>query len=65
MGWIMARMTSDSERLRGTISWGLVDLTWGFPMMLGIMIVLVVLHWKLALIVLSVIPLLAVISLYF
>jgi ATP-binding cassette subfamily B protein len=65
VGWIMARMTSDSERLGGTISWGLVDLTWGFTMMLGIMIVLVVLHWKLALIVLSVIPLLAVISLYF
>jgi ATP-binding cassette subfamily B protein len=65
VGWIMARMTSDSQRLGETISWGLVDLTWGFAMMLGIMVVLLVMHWKLALIVLSVIPLLAVISLYF
>ena len=29
VGWMMARMTSDSERLGEAISWGLVDLTWG------------------------------------
>ena len=65
VGWIMARMTSDSQRLGETISWSLVDLTWGFTMMLGVIVVLLVMNWKLALIVLSVIPFLAVISLYF
>jgi len=65
VGWIMARMTSDSQRLGEVISWGLVDATWGFAMMLGIMIVMFVLNWKLALISLSVIPLLAIISIVF
>src|SRR6056297_340831 len=29
VGWIMARMTSDAQRLGDTISWGLVDIAWG------------------------------------
>lgn len=65
VGWIMARMTSDSQRLGETISWGLVDLTWAFTMMIGIMAVLFVLNWKLALIALSVVPVLVVVSIYF
>lgn len=65
VGWIMARMTSDAQRLGETISWGLVDLTWSFTMMIGIMVVLMVMNWKLALITLSVVPLLVIISLYF
>ncbi|HHY82499.1 MAG TPA: ABC transporter ATP-binding protein [Clostridiales bacterium] len=65
VGWIMARMTSDSQRLGESISWGLVDLTWGFAMMTGIVIIMFVLNWKLALISLSVIPFLAAVSLFF
>ncbi|HHU49656.1 MAG: ABC transporter ATP-binding protein [Caldicoprobacterales bacterium] len=65
VGWLMARMTSDSERLGESISWGLVDLTWGFAMMIGIMAVMVFMNLKLALITLSVVPLLVIISLFF
>jgi ATP-binding cassette subfamily B protein len=65
VGWLMARMTSDIGRLSETISWGLVDFSWGLTMMTGVTIYMLILNWKLALITLSVIPVLAVISVYF
>nr|WP_300002848.1 ABC transporter ATP-binding protein [Tissierella sp.] len=64
-GWIMSRMTSDIQRLSETISWGLVDLSWGLFVMLGITIAMMILNFKLALIVLSVIPFVAIVSVYF
>ncbi|MCK4584118.1 ATP-binding cassette domain-containing protein, partial [candidate division WOR-3 bacterium] len=65
VGWLMARMTSDISRLGDTIAWGLVDMIWGFTMMLAMTGVMFYLNWKLALIVLSVVPVLAIISLFF
>jgi ATP-binding cassette, subfamily B, bacterial len=65
VGWIMARMTSDSQRLGETISWGLVDMVWGGAMMGAIAIFMLVMDFRLALIVLAVVPPLAVISLFF
>lgn len=65
IGWIMARMTSDINRLSETISWSLVDLSWGFSMMIAISIAMLRLNAKLALITLSVVPLLAIVSFYF
>ena len=61
----MARMTSDIGRLSETISWSLVDLAWGFSMMTAVTIAMIRLNFKLALITLSVIPILAIISFYF
>ncbi len=65
VGWIMTRMTSDSTRLGEFISWGLVDMVWGISLMLGIVFVMLFMNWKLALITLTVVPVLIVISLYF
>ena len=62
VGWLMARMTSDSERLSNILAWGFLDLIWGFTMMIGIAVAMFVMNWKLALVVFSVIPLLAWIS---
>lgn len=64
-GWILSRMTSDIQRLSETISWGLVDLSWGLFLILGISITMMVLNLKLALIVLTVIPLVGLVSFYF
>jgi ATP-binding cassette subfamily B protein len=58
-------MTSDSQRLGETISWGLVDMVWGGTMMLAIACVMLVLNARLALIALSVVPILVVASMYF
>ncbi len=65
VGWIMARMTSDCQKLGSVIAWGMVDISWGFTMMLIICGIMLYMNWKLALIVLSVIPVLVWISMYF
>lgn len=65
VGWIMSRMTSDINRLSETISWSLVDFAWGLSMMTAVTIAMIRLNFKLAIITLSVIPPLAIISVYF
>lgn len=65
VGWIMSRMTSDIQRLSETISWGLVDFSWGIAMMIGVTIAMIALNWKLALITLSILPFVAVVSIHF
>ncbi|MBC8476630.1 MAG: hypothetical protein H8D52_04750 [Gammaproteobacteria bacterium] len=36
VGWLMARMTSDCERLSNILAWGILDLVWSFTVMAGI-----------------------------
>jgi ATP-binding cassette, subfamily B, bacterial len=64
-GWIMSRMTSDIQRLSDILSWGLMDMVWGLSLMTGISVVMLVINWRMALIILSVMPILAAISVYF
>ncbi len=61
-GWLVARLTSDISRLGDVVAWGIVDLIWGLALMIGISVVIFILNWKLALLVLAVIPLMAWIS---
>lgn len=65
VGWIMARMTSDSRRLSEILSWGLIDLSWGLLTMIGITIVVFIINWKLALILLAMLPIIMILSVYF
>ncbi|MBN1149859.1 ABC transporter ATP-binding protein [candidate division WOR-3 bacterium] len=65
VGWIIARMTSDIERIADTFAWGFVDLIWGFTMMSAISIIMLFLNWKIALFVFVTIPALVIISLKF
>ena len=62
VGWLMARMTSDCERLSNILAWGFLDLVWGLTMMMGIAIAMFVMNWKLALLVFSILPFLAWVS---
>ena len=62
VGWLMARMTSDSERLSNILAWGFLDLVWGFTMMIGIALAMFIMDWKLALVVFSILPFLGWIS---
>lgn len=65
VGWLMSRLTSDCDRLSMIIAWGFLDLLWGFCT-LGLMaVVMLSLNWKLALVVLSIVPPLVVISKWF
>ena len=65
VGWIMARMTSDSRNLSEILSWGLIDLAWGLFLMIFLTIFMFIINWKLALVILSVVPILIIVSIYF
>ncbi len=62
VGWLMARMTSDCERLSNILAWGFLDLVWGSTMMIGIAAAMLIMNPKLALIVLAILPFLGWIS---
>jgi ATP-binding cassette subfamily B protein len=65
VGWLMARMTSDCERLTNILAWGVLDLVWGFAVMSSITVVMFLVDWRLALALLAVVPVLAWVSRYF
>lgn len=65
VGSLIARVTSDTWRLTGIISWGLVDLFWGFFTILTVTTLMFFLNVKITLAVLGVIPLLLLVSIYF
>ncbi len=65
VGYLMARMVSDISRLSEMIAWSIVDMMWALAYVIGVMVTLMVLNYKLALIVLVVIPPLVVISIIF
>ena len=65
VGWLVARLTADSDRLARIIAWGSLEVLVGF-WVVGIAAVLMFsVNWQLALIVMAVVPPLAVASLYF
>lgn len=64
-GWIVARLTSDISRLGDVVAWGIVDLVWGMAMIVFSLVVVFTLSWKLALILVGLLPLIAFISIRF
>lgn len=65
VGYLMSRMISDVARLSEMIAWSLVDVLWALSFVIGCMAAMFSLNWQLALIALCVIPVLAVLCLYF
>lgn len=56
-GWIIARLTNDSRRLSGIVSWGTMEGVWSMATMLGALVVMFIIKWQLALIMLGLIGL--------
>ena len=65
VGWIMARVTSDSVRIAELVSWGLMDITWAVTSISTAVVFMLIIHWKLALMVFAVIPVLVVVAVQF
>ncbi|AJQ95942.1 ABC-type multidrug transport system, ATPase and permease component [Gynuella sunshinyii YC6258] len=65
VGWLVARVTSDCARIARLIAWGTLDLFWSVPFIIGIFGVLFILNYRLAFILLTVLPVLAVVSVFF
>ncbi|MBR4458157.1 MAG: ABC transporter ATP-binding protein [Clostridia bacterium] len=62
VGSLMSRLTHDTQRLGDTIGWSLVDLCWGAAFLVLCSVQMLVLNWRMALVVMLVLPPLAVIS---
>jgi ABC-type multidrug transport system fused ATPase/permease subunit len=54
VGWIMSRVTSDSERVADLVTWGLLDTTWSIMNIVTASYFMIIINWRLALIVLSI-----------
>lgn len=62
VGSLMSRLTHDTQRLGDTIGWSLVDLCWGAAFLVLCSVQMLILNWRMALMVMLVLPPLAVIS---
>ncbi len=65
VGWIMSRVTSDTERVADLVTWGLLDMTWGFMNIVTAMIFMLIISWKLAILVFIALPILLYVSIQF
>ena len=62
LGWIMSRVLSDSQRIAELVSWGLLDTVWGITRILTAFVFMAIINLRLALIVVTIIPILVVIA---
>ena len=65
VGWIMSRVTSDSERVAELVTWGFLDVTWGIMNIATAAIFMLMINWQLALVVFLAIPVLVVVAVQF
>lgn len=65
VGWIMSRVTSDSDRVADLITWGMLDTTWAITNVISSVVFMLYIDWRLALIVMAVVPILLVVAVEF
>ena len=65
VGYLMARTMSDTGLIGDRIAWSLVDFIWGGSFVIGAFVAMFALDWRMALIVLAIIPLLGFITAFF
>jgi ATP-binding cassette subfamily B protein len=62
VGWIISRVTSDSQRIAELTTWGFLDVTWAFFSIGTGLFFMLIINWRMALIVLAIIPVLIVVA---
>jgi ATP-binding cassette subfamily B protein len=65
VGWIMSRVTSDTERVADLLTWGILDTTWAVMNIASSAFFMIQINWRLTIIVLLSIPLLMWVSVQF
>ncbi len=65
VGYIHARIMSDTSRIGGTVTWDLMDGLWNVSYLVGAIVVMLRINWKLALGVIVMVPVVALASVYF
>lgn len=65
VGYIISRLTNDISRIMEMVSWTCIDLGWGIMAIIASIIGMFVVNWKLALITIAAVPVLALVSVFF
>lgn len=65
VGWIIARVTSDTERVSDMITWGLLDSAWAVMNITTSLVFMFAINWRLTLIVLVILPILLYVAIQF
>lgn len=65
VGYILSRVMSDTDRIAGMVAWNVSDMLWAFVYVLGVFVAMLLLNWKLALIIMLIVPALAILTWYF
>ncbi len=65
VGYIHARVMSDTLRIATMVAWGLVDMFWALIYVVSVFGIMFVLNARLALIILVIVPCIAVLTVYF
>jgi ATP-binding cassette subfamily B protein len=65
VGWIMSRVTSDTERVADLLTWGILDTTWAVMNISSSAFFMTQINWRLSIIVMLSVPLLVWVSVQF
>ena len=65
VGYMLSRVMNDTGKIAGLIAWNFVDLLWALTYVLGVFVAMLFLNWKLALVIMLVVPAIALLTFYF
>ncbi len=65
VGYILSRVMNDSQRIAGMLAWNLTDILWALFYVLGAFVSMLLLNWRLALILIPIVPVMALLTMYF
>ena len=65
VGYILSRVMSDTNRIASLVAWNFFDMLWALGYVLGVFVAMLLLNWKLALLIILVVPVIAVLTAYF
>lgn len=62
VGWLLSRISSDTNKVTELISWSMIEAIWGVGMIIFCTIAMLTINWKLAIIISLVLPVLMFVS---
>ncbi|GHU79639.1 ABC transporter ATP-binding protein [Clostridia bacterium] len=65
VGYIIARVMSDTERIGSLVAWGIIDVMWGVSYVVFVVIAMLVLDWRMGIIFLVMMPVVILITSWF
>ncbi|MBD5118562.1 MAG: ABC transporter ATP-binding protein [Clostridiales bacterium] len=65
VGYLLTRVMNDTNRIAGMIAWGLGDMMWALLYVLGVFAAMAMLNWRLALVVIVIVPVVAALTGWF